>query len=104
MRDSLIDLLEHVLPPLGSQRDLSEPWVHSCLSVPDAAWAYYLTEGGYDRGEYLVHGFLLKSVEDKDWRWATHSLVQLRREYGSALQVDATFVPGQLTDVVALPE
>jgi hypothetical protein len=100
-----IDLLPYALrsclPRLGSQRASLEPVVYAHYRVPDGAWDYYVTEAEPVGRDYELFGFLLGSEREEDWRWTFLRLSELERLLGVVRNQE--FVPGRLTDVVALP-
>jgi hypothetical protein len=93
------------LPALGAQRDDPDPVVHLHYFVPDAAWSYYVTEGGMINETYTFFGFLLASEREQDWSWRRIPLRDLETMLrpGTAVVRDERFEPGRITDVVVLP-
>ena len=103
-RELLPQSLRFSLPPLGSQAANAEPYVYAQYIVPDRAWSYSIIEGSAIGDDYEFLGFLLDSEEEKDWNWRRIRLSDLeRRIIGGAVIRNEAFIPGRLTDVVALP-
>lgn len=89
------------LPGLGSQAGVVEPLTFAHYCVPDHPFSFYVTEGGFCRGAYVLFGFVVGSAAEEDWRWGSYRVGLLERIVGVVR--DAGFVPGLLTDVVVLP-
>ena len=103
-RDLLPLSLRSALPALGSQDEYAEPYVFAQYIVPDRPWSYSVIEGSAVGDDYEFLGFLLDSEAEKDWNWRRIRLSDLeRRIIGGAVIRNEAFIPGRLTDVVALP-
>ena len=92
--------LRAVLPSIDDVVGLSEPFVYAHYCVPDGAWSYYVTGGQPAANDYDLFGFLIGSEHDKDWTWQQLHLSDLERRKAT---LDHTFQPGNLTDVIPLP-
>lgn len=99
------DWLRSLLPPLGYQRDVTEPTVYAHYAAPSAPWHFYPSEGQHDGSEYVLFGLVVPSVPSEwDWRHVPESVLELMVQTGTPVELDEKFTPGPFTVVVPCPE
>ncbi len=99
----LTDDLKGRLPPLLSQEAVDDPIVYARYFLPGTIWAWYVTEGEPEDGDYLFFGF----VTGLDSEFGLFRLSQLEAVTGTSgqkVELDPSFKEGKLTDVVPAPD
>src|SRR5215470_1698629 len=95
----LTDELRAQLPPLCSQEAADEPKVYAKFFLPGTDWAWYVTEGQEQEGDFLFFGFVV-GLESEFGYFLLSELESVRSPLGLAVERDLHFREGKLTDVV----
>jgi hypothetical protein len=95
--------LKSRLPPLLSQEAADEPIVYAKYYLPDTPWAWYVTEGEAEDGEFLFFGFVT-GLDDEFGHFRLSELEGIRGPDGQRVHRDESFTEGKLTDVVPAPD
>jgi len=99
----LPDTLKSRLPPLLSQEASDEPVVYAKYILPGTTWAWYVTEGEDEDGDFLFFGFVT-GLDDEFGHFRLSELLTLRGPDGQTVQRDESFTEGTLTNVVPAPD
>ena len=99
----LPDTLKSRLPPLLSQEAADEPVVYAKYFLPGTGWAWYVTEGEDEEGDFLFFGFVT-GLEAEFGQFRLSELQEIRGPNGQTVQRDEAFTEGKLTDVVPAPD
>jgi hypothetical protein len=91
------------LPPLHAQEAEGDPVVYAHFYLPGRSLAWYVIEGQPEGDDFLFFGFV--AGPKPDFRTFLLSELKAKRNlFDEAVDRDATFTEGRLTDVVPAPD
>lgn len=91
------------LPPLLAQEADADPIVYSRFHLPGTNRCWYVTEAS-PSGDDLIFFGLVYGEDAAFQSFTLSALTAIRSADGQAVELDASFSPGRLTDVVPPPD
>lgn len=86
------DDLKAQIPKLYSQEDNKDPIVWMKLFTPWTSWTWFITEGEYRDGDYLMFGYVIG--QEKEWGYISlNELTSVTGPFGLKIERDIYFTP-----------
>ena len=96
----LPDELRDKIPRLHSQEAETDPWIYARFAIGSRAW--YVIEGEPEGDDFVFYGWIANRNGFGMFRLT--ELESIRGLFDSRVELDLSFIPGKLTDVVPPPD